>query len=171
MDGAMTKAPLGGEKTGPNPTDRGKCGVKRSVLTEGHGVPVGLVIEGAQRHDMKLVRSTIQSIVVERLEPTEERPQGMCLDKGYDYDEVRDILREFGFTAHIRARGEEAKAIKLEAGGLRSAVGGGTGPFVDEPLSPAARPLGEKAAELSRDASFRLWLDHFSRRRVIQIGC
>ena len=105
-----------GEKTGPNPTDRGKCGVKRSVLTEGHGVPVGLVIEGAQRHDMKLVRSTIQSIVVERPEPTEERPQGMCLDKGYDYDEVRDILREFGFTAHMRARGEEAKAIKLEAG-------------------------------------------------------
>jgi putative transposase len=105
-----------GKKTGPNPTDRGKCGVKRSVLTEGHGVPVGLVIAGAQRHDMKLVRSTIQSIVVERPEPTEERPQGMCLDKGYDYDEVRDILREFGFTAHMRARGEEAKAIKLEAG-------------------------------------------------------
>jgi transposase len=105
-----------GKKTGPNPTDRGKCGVKRSLLTEGHGVPVGLVIEGAQRHDMKLVGSTIQSIVVDRPEPTEEQPQGMCLDKGYDYDEVRDILREFGFTAHIRARGEEAKAIKSEAG-------------------------------------------------------
>ena len=40
----------------------------------------------------------------------------MCLDKGYDYDEVRDILGEFGFTAHIRPRGEEAKAIKREAG-------------------------------------------------------
>jgi len=39
----------------------------------------------------------------------------MCLDKGYDYDEVRDILREFGFTAHIRPRGEEAKAIKKQA--------------------------------------------------------
>jgi putative transposase len=53
MDGAMTKAPLGGEKTGPNPTDRGKSGVKRSVLTEGHGVPIGLAIEGANRHDMR----------------------------------------------------------------------------------------------------------------------
>jgi putative transposase len=116
LDGAMTKAPLGGEKTGPNPTDRGKGGVKRSLLTEGHGVPIGLTIEGAQRHDMKLVRSTIESIVVERPEPTEKQPQGMCLDKGYDYDEVRDILREVGFTAHIRARGEEAKAIKMEAG-------------------------------------------------------
>lgn len=116
MDGAMTKAPLGGEKTGPNPTDRGKRGVKRSLLTEGHGVPIGLTIEGANRHDMKLVRSTIESIVIERPEPSEEHPQGMCLDKGYDYQEVRDILREFGFTAYIRPRGEEVEAIKRQAG-------------------------------------------------------
>ena len=40
----------------------------------------------------------------------------MCLDKGYDFDEVRRTLDEFGFTAHIRSRGEEAKAIKREAG-------------------------------------------------------
>jgi len=116
MDGAMTKAPLGGGETGPNPTDRGKSGVKRSVLTEGHGVPIGLKIEGANRHDMKLTRPTIESIIVERPELTEEHPQGMCLDKGYDYDEVRDILHDFGFTAHIRPRGEEAQAIKREAG-------------------------------------------------------
>jgi len=116
MDGAMTKAPLGGEKTGPNPTDRGKSGVKRSVLTEGHGVPIGVVIEGANRHDMKLTRPTLAGIVVDRPEPTEANPQGMCLDKGYDYDEVRDILHEFGFTAHIRARGEEAEALKRKAG-------------------------------------------------------
>jgi transposase len=90
--------------------------VKRSLLTEGHGVPIGLVIEGANRHDMKLVRPTIESIVIKRPEPSEEHPQGMCLDKGYDYDEVRDIVREFGFTAHIRPRGEEATAIKREAG-------------------------------------------------------
>jgi transposase len=65
---------------------------------------------------MKLVRATLESIVVERPEPTAEQPQGMCLDKGYDYDEVREILQEFGFTAHIRARGEEAQALKTEAG-------------------------------------------------------
>jgi len=65
---------------------------------------------------MKLVRPTIESIVVERPEPTEEQPQGMCLDKGYDYDEVRDLLSEFGFIAHIRPRGEEARAIKKQAG-------------------------------------------------------
>jgi putative transposase len=86
------------------------------LLTEGHGVPIGLDVDGANRHDMKLVRSTIASMVVERPEATEEQPQGMCLDKGYDYAEVRAILQEFGFTAHIRARGDEAKEIAREAG-------------------------------------------------------
>jgi putative transposase len=116
MDGAMTKAPLGGEKTGPNPTDRAKRGAKRSLLTEASGVPIGLAIDGANRHDMKLVQPTIDSIVVDRPAPTEAQPQGMCLDKAYDYDDVRAILDEFGFTAHIRSRGEEAKALVREAG-------------------------------------------------------
>jgi len=134
-----------GKKTGPNPTDRGKGGVKRSMLTEGHGVPIGAVIAGAQRHDMKLVRPTIQSIIVERPKPTEEHPQGMCLDKGYDYDEVYAILQEFGFTAHVRPRGEEVKAIKREAGGLRAPVGGGASTFLAQPLSPSARTLLRKS--------------------------
>jgi putative transposase len=116
MDGAMTKAPLGGERTGKNPTDRGKQGAKRSLLTEANGVPVGLAVEGANRHDKKLVEATLESIPVERPAPTAEEPQGMCLDKGYDYDDTRDLVREFGFTAHVRARGEEAKAWKREAG-------------------------------------------------------
>ena len=79
-------------------------------------MPIGLAIDGANRHDMKLVRATIESLVAERPEVTEEEPQGMCLDKGYDYDEVRQILEEFGFTAHIKARGEEAKELTAEAG-------------------------------------------------------
>lgn len=79
-------------------------------------MPLGLAIEGANRHDMKLVAATLESLVVERPEPTETQPQGMCMDKGYDYQEVRDILTEFGFTAHIRTRGEEARALKREAG-------------------------------------------------------
>jgi len=105
-----------GKKTGPNPTDRAKGGVKRSLLTEAHGVPVGLAVAGANRHDMKLVRETVESIPVTRPKPTGKQPQGMCMDKGYDYEEVRETLREFGFTAHIRARGEEAQAIKRQVG-------------------------------------------------------
>jgi putative transposase len=116
MDGAMTKAPLGGKKVGKNPTDRGKLGTKRSVLTDGGGVPIGLAVEGANRNDFRMVQETLTSIPVERPLPTPEKPQGMCLDKGYDFDEVRALLATFEFTAHIRARGEEAQAIKHEAG-------------------------------------------------------
>ena len=79
-------------------------------------MPIGLAVDGANRHDMKLVRATIESTVIERPEPTQEQPQGMCLDKGYDFEEVRDMLVEFGFTAHIRSRGEEAQALKRDAG-------------------------------------------------------
>jgi putative transposase len=101
---------------GKHPTDRGKIGAKRSLLTEGGGVPIGLAVEGANRHDCKMVRETIESIPVKRPAPTPATPQGMCLDKGYDDDEVRDLLAEFGFTAHIRARGEETKALQQDAG-------------------------------------------------------
>jgi len=100
---------------GPNPTDRAKGGVKRSVLTEGGGVPIGLAVDGANRHDCKLVRATLESIPIPRPEPTPETPQNLCQDKGYDYREVRELAAEFGYTAHIKARGEEAQAIKHEA--------------------------------------------------------
>ena len=54
---------------GQNPTDRGKIGTTRSVLTDGGGVPIGLAVEGANRHDFKMARETIESIPVERPEP------------------------------------------------------------------------------------------------------
>jgi hypothetical protein len=93
---------LEGKKTGPNPSDRAKGGVKRSLWTEGHGIPLGLAGDGANWQDMQLVRSTLDSLVVKRPVPTVEQQQGMCLDKGYDYQEVRDIVAEFGFTAPMR---------------------------------------------------------------------
>lgn len=86
------------------------------MLTEANGVPIGLTVAGANRNDMKLVRPTIASMPVARPKPTPEQPQGMCMDKGYDYEEVRETVREFGFTAHIRSRGEETQALKREAG-------------------------------------------------------
>lgn len=79
-------------------------------------MPLGLVVAGANRPDMKLVRETLESFVVARPTPTVEEPQGLCLDKGYDYAEVRALVEEFGFTAHIRSRGEEARELKKEAG-------------------------------------------------------
>lgn len=116
MDGAMTKAPLAGEKTGPNPMDRDKGGVKRSFLTEAHGIPIAIAVDGANRHDMKTVCPTIEGLQLERPVPTQDKPQGLCLDKGYDYEQVRQWIKDFGFIAHIRARGEEAAELSKDAG-------------------------------------------------------
>jgi putative transposase len=115
MDGAMTKAPLGGEKTGPNPTDRAKKGTKRSLLTEAQGIPLSVAVAGANRNDHKLARETLENIEVERPKPSDQLQQHLCLDKGYDYPDVRPLAEAFGFTAHIRARGEEATAHKRTA--------------------------------------------------------
>lgn len=64
---------------------------------------------------MKLVRRTLESFELERPKPSAAHPQRLCLDKGYDYAEVRQIVAEFGFTLHLRSRGEEAKPIKRKA--------------------------------------------------------
>ena len=63
-------------------------------------------------NDFKLARETIENIPVKRPRPSRQKPQNLCLDKGYDFDEVRDLAREFRFTAPIRSRGEEAKLIR-----------------------------------------------------------
>ena len=79
-------------------------------------MPVGWGVAGANRPDMKLVAETVESVIVKRPRPTKTRPQGLCMDKGYDYAAVREIVQEFGFTAPMRARGEEAQAINRQAG-------------------------------------------------------
>jgi putative transposase len=108
-----------GKKVGKNPTDRGKLGTKRSVLTDGHGIPLAVAVDGANRHDMKLVDATLAAMMIKRPEPTVTWPQHLCLDKGYDYDDVRDTLDTWGYTAHIRRRGEEVQA-KRDIPGYRA---------------------------------------------------
>jgi putative transposase len=116
MDGAMTTAPLGGTQVGKQPPERGTLGTTRRVLTDGGGIPMGLAVEGAHRHDVKMAREPIASLPLARPEPTPARPQGRGLDTGDDVDAVRALLAEGGCTAHIRARGEAAKALKQALG-------------------------------------------------------
>jgi putative transposase len=107
---------LGGKKTGKNPTDRAKMGAKRSLLVEAEGIPVGLAVDGANRPDQKMVEETLDSIPVERPEPTAADPQGLCLDLGYAYDEVEEIAEEFQFTTHLPPGKGEAQKVKRQAG-------------------------------------------------------
>lgn len=108
----MTKAPLGGQETGKNPTDRAKLGTKRSLLTDGQGVPLGIEVSGANTHDKRLVQATLESIPIERPEPHNNAPQHLCLDKAYDYPDVRDLVSAYGYTAHIPVRGQDTSMRK-----------------------------------------------------------
>ena len=64
------------------------------------GVPLGVAVDGANRHDKKLAEATLESIPVHRdLPGPGDPPQHLCLDKGYDYDDIRALVAEFAFTA------------------------------------------------------------------------
>ena len=120
-DGMMGKARLGGDEVGPNPTDRAKNGSKKSILTDRHGGPLSIVVAGANVVDAKLLDRTIEAIVVDRPEPTEEKPQHLCLDKGYDNPSGKAAVEKHHYTGHIRRIGEEKqkqgkKSIRLAAG-------------------------------------------------------
>ena len=94
-------------------------GAKRSVLSEGAGVPLGLAHDGANRNDHKLLKDTLDSIPIERPRPTADTPQGLCPDKADDNAESRDIAAGHGLTPHIRTRGEEIEE-KLRTPGWRA---------------------------------------------------
>lgn len=82
------------------------------MLCDAAGIPLAVVIDGANRHDMKLTGPTLDALVIERPQPSEDQPQGVCLDKGYDYDAVRELLTASSYVPHIRGRGEEAEDLK-----------------------------------------------------------
>ena len=94
-------------KKGPNPTERGKPGTKKSLLVEAEGGPLAVTIEAANVHDAKLLKETLETVVVARPEPTEEEPQHLCLDKGYDNPSGHTAAEEAGYVPHIRRIGEE----------------------------------------------------------------
>ncbi len=98
-----------GGKTGPNPTDRGKLGTKRSVVTDARGIPVGFAVAGANVPDYKLLEETLDAMPVKCPEALLDQALNLCLDKGYDYDGLRQIAYDYNLTAHIRCRGEESK--------------------------------------------------------------
>ena len=101
------QGPFWGDLVGPNPTDRGKNGVKKSVLVEADGGPLAVVIEGANVHDTNLLAQTLESVVVPRPVPTAQAPQNLCLDKGYDNPTGRAAVAEWRYSPHVRRIGEE----------------------------------------------------------------
>src|SRR6266511_292987 len=101
------RAPIGGDEIGPNPTDRAKSGTKESLLVDRQGGPLSIVVAPANINDHLLLEETIESIVVERPEPTEKEPQHLCLDAGYNNALSKHVVKEHGYEGHIRPNGAE----------------------------------------------------------------
>lgn len=108
-DTVLGKARWGGDKIGPNPTDRAKNGSKRSLLTEASGGPLAIVVAPANVNDQFLLDETISAMVVERPRPTKRREQHLCLDKAYDNERGEQAVEKHGYVGHIRRKGEEPK--------------------------------------------------------------
>ena len=74
-------------------------------MSDEHGLPLAIVLDGANRHDSKLLEDTLDDIVLARPEVTEEHPQNLCLDA--DYTGKQDAVTNRHYKPHIVSRGEE----------------------------------------------------------------
>jgi transposase len=93
VDASQHKAPVGGEGTGPNPTDRSKSGWKWSIATDATGIPIGWATDGANRHDFKLLAPTLEAVTTRGLVGEIET---LHLDRGYDNGALARTCADFG---------------------------------------------------------------------------
>ena len=106
VDGCITKAHCGGQKAGRSPVDRGKRGIKRSMVVDASGIPLGSVITPANRHDPPLLVPTLQAAS----ETPGALPEGASvhLDRGYDSRLTRERLARIGLGWEISGKGKPA---------------------------------------------------------------
>jgi transposase len=105
VDGCITKAPGGGELAGPSPVDRRKQGMKRSLLVDGYGIPLGRVLAPANRNDSPLLGPTLDTLA--DLGPLSDDIT-VHLDAGYDSGKTRTLLADRELTGEIAHKGEKA---------------------------------------------------------------
>jgi putative transposase len=101
LDGTQIKAPFAADASGKNPVDRRKQGTKRSQLCEGHGLPLAVVLEGANRTDMTVAAVTLDAMIIQRPDHKIVE-QHLCLDAGYDYPNILEAAHERGYVTHVR---------------------------------------------------------------------
>jgi len=103
VDCCITKALCGGHKAGRSPVDRGKRGIKRSVVVDAEGIPLGVVSAPANRHDSPLLAPTLEALEALGLPP---EPVSVYLDRGYDSSLTRRLLQERGLVGEISEKGK-----------------------------------------------------------------
>jgi transposase len=148
VDGAMTKAPLGGEKTGPNPTDRAKTGTKRSVLVDGGGLPLALTVSGANTPDAQLLDMTLAAKQIESPPTDQDAPPHLCLDKGYSGEPCQQVGQAYGYELHVPDKANAKKTQAQARPPQSAALGRRSLPCLDQSVQAVADSMGEESLQL-----------------------
>ena len=151
VDGSLHKAPCGGEGTGPNPTDRAKIGWKWSLATDLFGIPIGWVIDGANRNDSILLAPTLQTVADRGLLLDVET---LHLDRGYDSLLTTQRCHDLGLNDIVCAKRKRKGEPKIK-----------------KPLTLGLRwPVERTNSWLSNFGQLRRNTDRFSPQRLGQIA-
>ena len=76
---------------------------------DGRGVPLSIIVTGANRHDVSQIGAVLDAIVVQRPNPPERRNKHLCADAGYTGEPALRIIEKHGYIPHVKGRGQEAK--------------------------------------------------------------
>ena len=83
---------------------------------DGRGVPLSLVVTGANRHDVTQLEAVLDGVVIKRANPPKRRHKHLCADAGYTGAPALKIIKKHGYIPHVKGRGQEAKELKRKPG-------------------------------------------------------
>ena len=86
------------------------------MLVDGRGVPLSLVVTGANRHDVSQLEAVLDAIVVKRAHPPQRRSKHLCADAGYTGAPALAVIEKHGYIPHVKGRGQEADELKRDSG-------------------------------------------------------
>ncbi|MBF0860291.1 IS5 family transposase [Gluconobacter sp. LMG 31484] len=112
MDSASIAGKKGGETTGPNPTDRGRPGTKRHIVTDRQGIPLTVLLSGANVHDSRMLEPLLDALppIQGKNGRPRRRPGKLHADKGYDYRRCRMACSRRGIRHRIARKGIESSS-------------------------------------------------------------
>ena len=78
------------------------------------GVPLSLVVTGANVHDVTQIETVLDAIVVKRACPKQRRHKHLCADAGYRGQKAMKVILAHGYIPHVVSRRSEAQQKKKD---------------------------------------------------------
>lgn len=79
---------------------------------DGRGVPLSLVVTGANRHDVSQLGAVLEKIMVKRAAPTRRRSKHLCADAGYTGEPALQLIEQHGYIPHVKGRHQEQRDLE-----------------------------------------------------------